>query len=100
MTDEERREVCQIALAAVATGELGDSASERRMFDDKRFPFPADVFTELGADALVLAGVTRSEPVALDDFAERAERSGVDTVASFDRSIDRVTTIRRIESGR
>jgi predicted nucleic-acid-binding protein len=37
------------------------------------------------------------------DFAEAylvasAERSGVDTVASFDRSIDRVTTIRRIES--
>jgi predicted nucleic acid-binding protein len=36
------------------------------------------------------------------DFAEaslvaRAERPGVDTVACFDRSIDRVTTIRRIE---
>ncbi len=36
------------------------------------------------------------------DFAEAylvasAERSGVDTIASFDRSIDRVTTIRRIE---
>jgi NAD(P)-dependent dehydrogenase (short-subunit alcohol dehydrogenase family) len=28
-----------------------------------------------------------------------AERSGVDTVASFDRSIDRVTTIKRIEPG-
>jgi predicted nucleic-acid-binding protein len=39
------------------------------------------------------------------DFAEAylvasAERSGVDSVASFDRSIDRVTTIRRIERGR
>ena len=38
------------------------------------------------------------------DFAEAylvasAERSGVDTVASFDRSIDRVKTIRRIEPG-
>jgi predicted nucleic-acid-binding protein len=38
------------------------------------------------------------------DFAEAylvasAERSGVDTVASFDRSIDRVTTITRIEPG-
>ena len=71
VTDDERREVCRIAVAAATSGELGDSASERRMFDDKRFPFPADVFTELGADALVLAGVTRSEPVALDDFAER-----------------------------
>jgi predicted nucleic-acid-binding protein len=39
------------------------------------------------------------------DFAESylvasAERSGVDAVASFDRSIDRVTTITRIEPGR
>jgi predicted nucleic-acid-binding protein len=39
------------------------------------------------------------------DFAEAylvasAERSGVDTVVSFDRSIDRVTTIRRVEPGR
>jgi predicted nucleic-acid-binding protein len=38
------------------------------------------------------------------DFAEAyvvasAERSGVDTVASFDRTIDHVTTIRRIEPG-
>ena len=39
------------------------------------------------------------------DFAEAyliasAERSGVDAVVSFDRSIDRVTTITRIEPGR
>lgn len=38
------------------------------------------------------------------DFAEAylvaaAERSGINTVASFDRSIDRVTTVRRIEPG-
>jgi predicted nucleic-acid-binding protein len=38
------------------------------------------------------------------DFAEAylvasAERSGVAAVASFDRSIDRVTTVRRIEPG-
>ena len=39
------------------------------------------------------------------DFAEAylvasAERSGVDTVVSFDRSIDRVKTIRRLEPAR
>jgi predicted nucleic-acid-binding protein len=39
------------------------------------------------------------------DFAEAylvasAERSGVDTVVSFDRSIDRVGTVRRIEPGK
>lgn len=39
------------------------------------------------------------------DFAEaylvaNAERSGVNTIASFDRSLDRVTTVRRIEPER
>lgn len=38
------------------------------------------------------------------DFAEAylvasAERSGINTVASFDRSIDRVATVRRLEPG-
>jgi len=70
-TDEERLEVCRIALAAVASGALDDFTSTPGMLDDKWFPFPADVFTGLGADALSLAGVTRSEPVSLDDFAER-----------------------------
>ncbi|MDQ1518329.1 MAG: hypothetical protein QOE80_4159 [Actinomycetota bacterium] len=42
--------------------------------------------------------------VARIDFAEAylvasAERSGVNTVASFDRSIDRVKTVRRLEPG-
>jgi predicted nucleic acid-binding protein len=38
------------------------------------------------------------------DFTEAylvasAERSGVNTIVSFDRSIDRITTVRRIEPG-
>ena len=50
---------------------LDDFTSDWRTLDNERFPFPADAFTELAADAMGLAGVTRSEPVSLDDFAER-----------------------------
>jgi predicted nucleic-acid-binding protein len=55
-------------------------------------------------EQLLLRAVEVYEIVRLD-FAEAylvasAERSAVDTVASFDRSTDRVTTIRRIEPGR
>jgi len=70
-TDEERREMCRIALAAVASGVLDEFTTDWRTLNDKRFPFPADVLTELAADAMGLAGVTRSEPVSLDDFAAR-----------------------------
>ncbi len=63
--------MCRVALAAVASGVFDDFTSDCRTLDDKRFPFPADAFTELAADAMALAGVTRSEPVLLDDFAER-----------------------------
>ena len=70
-TEEERRAICRIALGAVASGVLDDFTSDWWTLDDKRFPFPADAFTELAADAMGLAGVTRSEPVSLDDFAER-----------------------------
>ena len=54
-------------------------------------------------EELLLRAVEVYETERLD-FAEAylvasAERSGVDAVASFDRSIDRVTTVRRIEPG-
>ncbi len=57
----------------------------------------------VGDEELLLRAVEVYE-IDRIDFAEAylvasAERSGVDAVASFDRSIDRVTTIRRIEPG-
>jgi len=58
-------------LTAAASGSLDDFTSTSRTLDDERFPFPAAVFTEMAADALALAGVTRSAPMSLDDFAER-----------------------------
>ncbi len=70
-TDDERREVTRIALAAIASGAPENLPNQFRFFEAKEFPFPADVFTELGANALALAGATRSEPLALEDFAQR-----------------------------
>ena len=69
--DDERREVTRIALAAIASGAPENFTNQFRFYEAKEFPFPADVLTELGANALALAGVTRSEPVALEDFAQR-----------------------------
>jgi hypothetical protein len=63
--------MCRIALGAVASGVLDEFTTHWRTLAEKRFPFPADVLTELAADAMGFAGVTRSEPVSLDDFAER-----------------------------
>lgn len=54
--------------------------------------------------ALLLRAIEVYEVDRLD-FADAylvasAERSGINAIASFDRSIDRVTTVRRIEPGR
>ena len=70
-TDEERRQVCRAALAGIASESLDDVTGELGPRPDRHFPFPADVFTELAADALRLAGATRVSPVALDDFSDR-----------------------------
>lgn len=63
--------------------------------------FPA---VRVADEELVLRAIEVYEVDRLD-FAEaylvaHAERSGVGVVASFDRSIDRVGTVRRIEPGR
>lgn len=58
-----------MALEAVASSD--DVPQGLRPTDEQAFPFPADVLIELGADALALAGATRSDPVSLHDFADR-----------------------------
>ena len=70
-TEFERQHVARGALDAIASGRLDDVPGELRPTDELAFPFPADVLIELGADALALARATRSEPIALDDFADR-----------------------------
>jgi hypothetical protein len=71
-SDDDRREVTKSALAGIAAGDVSGSQL-RHVFlaSDGLFPFPADVLTELGADALGLAGATRSTPVSLVDVRRR-----------------------------
>lgn len=70
-TDEAHRQVCRAALAGIASESLDDVTGELGPRPDRHFPFPADVFTELAADALRVAGATRVSPVALNDFSDR-----------------------------
>ena len=78
-TAAERAEVATVALTRIASGEPFDETSRwLQPFSDCEFPFPGDVFVELAADALAVAGVTRANPVSLADAYERhlpAERT-------------------------
>jgi len=72
-TAEERLEVMQAALNGVAQRpDANDLSREmarfRRPHDDI---FPADVFLDLAADALDVAGVTRAEPLEYAGIRER-----------------------------
>ncbi len=69
--DERRRDARQLALTAIASGSFEAFTGEFAFSGEKQFPFPADVLTELAADALALAGATRTQPFALHDFADR-----------------------------
>ena len=61
-----------LALTRIASGEPFDETSRRlQPFSDWEFPFPGDVFVELAADALAVAGATRANPVSLADAYER-----------------------------
>ena len=59
----------RVALTAIASESFDAFMAD--FSAEKQFPFPADVLTELAADALALAGATRTQPIALHDFAER-----------------------------
>src|SRR2546423_7910353 len=67
--DDQRRNARRIALTAIASEGLEAFTSEFAFSSEKQFPFPADVLTEVAADALALAGATRTQPLALHDLA-------------------------------
>ena len=71
-TPVDRVEVARVALAVIASGDqlVGSEVLTER-FAGFVFPFPGDVFIELAADALDLAGATRSDPVSLTDTTEQ-----------------------------
>ena len=71
-TAAERAEAASVALAQIASGEPFDETSRwLQPCSDCEFPFPGDVFVEIAAEALVVAGVTRANPVSLADAYER-----------------------------
>ncbi len=71
-TAAERAEVATVALTRITSGEPFDETSRwLQPLSDCEFPFPGDVFVELAADALAVAGATRANPVSLADAYER-----------------------------
>ena len=71
-TAVEREEVATIALTRIAKGQPLDETSRWLLpYSDCKFPFPGDVFVELAADALGVAGASRANPVSLVDVYER-----------------------------
>jgi hypothetical protein len=71
-TAPERVEVATVALTRIASGEPFDELLRwLQPLSDCEFPFPGDVFVELAADALAVAGVARANPVSLTDAYER-----------------------------
>lgn len=83
-TPEDRVQAARVALGVVASGDrfVGAEALSER-FGGFVFPFPGDVLIELAADALGLAGATRSDPVSLTEPTEqylRGQSLGGNTV--------------------
>ena len=71
-TGADRIETTRITLAGIARNDpLDDVFARLRPFLDYAFPFPADVLTEIAADALTLTGATRAKPISLRDAYER-----------------------------
>lgn len=71
-TAAERADVATIALTRIAGGEPFNEMSRWLLpFSDYEFPFPAEMFIELAADALAVAGATRANPMSLTDVYER-----------------------------
>ena len=70
-TEAHRVDATRVALTGIAGGEpLDDVLARLRSSVDFAFPFPGDVFVEVAADALELAGATRATPVSLSDATE------------------------------
>ena len=71
-TAQDRVEVARLVLEGLARDQPPDDVlMQLRSFTDYSFPFPGDVFTELGATALAVAGAAPATPLSLTDATER-----------------------------
>lgn len=71
-SDEDRVEATRIALSGLASGhDLGVIARQIEPLHPAHNTFPAEVFLELAADAIELAGASRDRPIDMEDLAQR-----------------------------
>jgi hypothetical protein len=71
-TAEDRVQTIRIALSGIREGtDLGDLRSELYPLHPKHDTFPGEVFLELAADAIELAGASREEPIEFEGIRER-----------------------------
>ena len=71
-TEQDRVNVLRTVLDGLAHNEpLGDVSNRLLPYVEYVFPFPGDVLTEIGADALRAAGATPETPLSLSDASER-----------------------------
>ena len=70
-SDEDREEAIRIALSGLASGDLGAIARQLEPLHPMRNTFPAEVFLELAADAIEIAGVSRDHPLDMEELARR-----------------------------
>ncbi len=71
-TPEDRVEVIRIALSGIATGD--DLGGLRRCLDPlhpENDTFPGEVFLDLAADAIDVAGASRESPIEFERTRER-----------------------------
>jgi hypothetical protein len=70
-SDEDRREATRIALSGLAIGDIGTIAGRLEPLHLKQNTFPAEVFLELAADAIEVAGASRDHPLEMEELGER-----------------------------
>jgi hypothetical protein len=71
-SDEDRRVAIQVALSGLADGhDLSDIASRIGPLHPEHNTFPAEVFLELAADAIEIAGASRDHPIEMEDLVKR-----------------------------
>lgn len=71
-SDEDRREAIRIALSGLGSGhDLGAIGRLIEPLHPSHNTFPGEVFLELAADAIEIAGASRHHPIAMEELAKR-----------------------------
>ena len=71
-SDENRRDAIRIALYGLGSGhDLSAIARLVEPLHPRHNTFPAEVFLELAADAIEIAGASRQHPIAMEELAKR-----------------------------